>query len=455
MDPAMNDEAKALGPIREGERVLALDVLRGFAILGIFFVNMQFFGLPLMRVVADPALADGPIAERLAWAFVKVFCEYKFISLFSILFGIGLVVQMTRAEAKERKFVPVFLRRILVLGAIGFVHAFGMWYGDILLMYAIIALPLLLMRKLRPKTLLVIAVALVVASSVFALGCGALQFAFGAPPGEAAAQVEAADPDAADVAAEPTDAADAEPAEDAVPPRGWAAIEAAQGDPSQDVWLEAETAAYREGPLLDALTFRAITYGYAFLSVAFGLGWRVLAMFLLGAALMRLGFFGAEREPWQKRMVVWGLALGLPLEIAAAAIIWGFDFQLGWHSIVAQALHDWGSLGLCLAYLGGVTLLVRRGVMGPVAWLLSRVGRLALSAYLAETIVATTIMYWWGFARFATIGHLAQIGLVLVVYAAIAVACAVWLRFFTIGPFEWLWRTLTYGRIQPMLRRSG
>ncbi|MHC4991247.1 MAG: hypothetical protein ACYTGC_09725, partial [Planctomycetota bacterium] len=95
-----------LRPVGERERIYALDVLRGMAILGIFFVNMQFFAMPLMDAIAIGRPVAGPPSEEAAWAFVKIFCEYKFISMFSLLFGMGLVVQMTRAEAAGRSFVP-------------------------------------------------------------------------------------------------------------------------------------------------------------------------------------------------------------------------------------------------------------------------------------------------------------------------------------------------------------
>ena len=151
-----------LGPVREGERIVTLDVLRGFALFGIFMVNMQFFALPFSDIFAPRAFDGGPASERLAWGLVKLLFEYKFISLFSLLFGVGLVVQMTRAEARGHSFVPVFLRRLAVLALIGLVHGILLWYGDILFFYGCVGTILLLCRRLRPKTLVILSGSIVV-----------------------------------------------------------------------------------------------------------------------------------------------------------------------------------------------------------------------------------------------------------------------------------------------------
>ena len=150
-----------LGPVKERERIVALDVLRGFALLGIFMVNMQFFAMPFGELISPDFYDGASIGDVLAWGFVKAFFEYKFISLFSLLFGAGLIIQMTRAEARGRRFVPLYLRRLLVLAVIGLVHGFGLWYGDILFVYACAGLVVFLCRRWRPKTMLIIAGAIV------------------------------------------------------------------------------------------------------------------------------------------------------------------------------------------------------------------------------------------------------------------------------------------------------
>ena len=206
---------------------------------------------------------------------------------------------------------------------------------------------------------------------------------------------------------------------------------------------------------VDAFIFRAASYAFAVIAAIFGYGWRVLAMFLVGAALMKLDFFSPERRAWQRRMCAIGLGIGLPLELGVAATFMAVDFQYTWQIIVAGAVHELASFALCLGYTGAVCLLVRPGAGGLVQRLFSSAGRLALSVYLLETITTTAVMYWWGLGRFDDFTRPELLVLTVGIYTGLMVAATVWLRFFTIGPFEWLWRTLTYLRPQPVLRRSA
>lgn len=432
-------------PVAEPERILAIDVLRGFALLGIFMVNMQLFARPIGRAMQDPALAGAPAADVASWFFVRAFCEYKFISLFSLLFGIGIVVQMTRAEAKRRDFTPYFLRRTLLLGLIGLLHAILLWYGDILFIYACLSIVLFLMRRLSPRALLTVAACLVVAGVVLSTSClslSVLGMQYQAAQ-EAAAMTDA--PAADDVAAPAVETDE--------PRRGLDAIVAAQFDPTRDVWVEGERLAYREGPLSEALVYRAVTFGLALVSAVFTYGWHVLVMFLLGAALMKLDFFAPERRRWHVRFLLIGGLVGLPLECLGAAIVIMSDFDPGWMHLAVNAMHEVGSYALCLGYVGGVTLLVAGGGLTWLMRTFASLGRTALSNYILQTVIATSLMYWWGLGLFDEVTRTQMIGLVAGIYAAQLALSRAWLAVFTIGPLEWLWRSLTYLKPQPMLRR--
>jgi uncharacterized protein len=467
------DPGRPLGPVAEQERIHSLDVLRGVAILGIFCVNIQFFSLPMMDAVGHFTMESADTRERLAWSFIKVFCEFKFISMFSLLFGVGMVIQMMRAEAAGRGFAAVYLRRIGILALFGMCHAFLLWYGDILLVYAVLGTLLLAVRRLAPRTLLIAALTCVAIGSLLGGTCASMQLLFGQlqPP---AAEVAMDEPGGAteagdDATDEPGDsgqapdpatgelaADDAGAAEEPVatgPLRGFEAMNKAQFDPSREVWIDAETAAYRDGPFGDAALFRAVSYGFAAISAIFGYGWRVVGMFMLGAALMKFDFFRPHRLDWQRRLAVWGLAVGIPLELAAVALQWSAGFELGVAWLVSTLMHDVGSFAMCVGYVGAITAAVSAGAAGWLSRGFSRVGRLALSTYLLETIIATAVMYWWGLGKFGTVARPWQLGFVVVVYAGLMVFSTVWLRCFRIGPFEWLWRSLTYLRPQPLLRR--
>ncbi|MCX7854259.1 MAG: hypothetical protein N2383_15940, partial [Caldilineales bacterium] len=135
--------SSSLGPVQPAERIRILDILRGFALFGILFVNMPLFNRPFQSLFfpADPAT---PWHERAAEWLIHALGEGKFYSLFSLLFGLGLVLLMERVEGRGGRFIPLYLRRLLVLLGIGVVHAFFIWAGDILIMYALFGFVLLL-----------------------------------------------------------------------------------------------------------------------------------------------------------------------------------------------------------------------------------------------------------------------------------------------------------------------
>jgi uncharacterized protein len=460
-----------LGPIREGERLITLDVLRGVAMLGILFVNIQLFSLPFAVGFGMVGMDEAPLADELSWAFVKIFFEYKFISLFSLLFGAGMVVQMTRAEAKGRPFVGLYLRRLAVLAAFGMAHALLLWYGDILFVYALIGVFLLLVRKVPGRTMIIVAAAFVLTSAVLSFGCGSLQALMMQAQAAGQSQVEADAPAAgeADLVTD-EDEPQADETEDIVPPeeseaeavpeddrmpRSLRTMIDAQFQPMNPKWIAGELEAYKHGPFLDAIIFRAASWSFALMGAVFSYGWRVAGMFLLGAGLMKLGFFLPTRRRWHAILCVAGFAVGVPMEVAAAGIIVANEHALNFAAVFAAVIHELGSFALCLGYTGAVSLLASSRRLGGLCRPFAQVGRVALTVYLAETIAATAVMYWWGLGWFGDLSRPQLLVMVFAIYVPLLVLSVLWLRFFTIGPFEWLWRTLTYGRLQPMVRRGG
>jgi uncharacterized protein len=444
----MQPPPTALGPVSEPERIAALDVLRGVAIFGIFMVNMQFFAMPLVDLFSGGPGGDAPAPDHVSWVIVKAFFEYKFISIFSLLFGMGMVVQMRRAEAKGRPFAPVYLRRILVLMLIGLAHALLFWYGDILFLYSVVAVIVFLLRKAQPKVLLILAAAGVLAA-VGIVGCfGSLGAIFGAKarPFPTAQVQKGAEP--AETAGALADEGDDDRWE-----RVQAALKRLTDEKDFSAWREIEVIAYKEGPLSLALIVRAATFAMIMISIAFGgFFFRVIGMFLLGAALMKLDFFDPRRRRWHWWMCGAGLPLGVAGEILTVSLVSSAGERMTWPLAMADPVHQLAGFALCLGYVGLVTLLVNGGVLRPLAKMLAAVGRLALTNYLLQTFVSTALMYWWGLAWFGDVSRPHQIALVLVIYALQVLGSVLWLRLFSIGPFEWLWRSLTYARAQPFVR---
>jgi uncharacterized protein len=451
--PALPPRAR-LGPVAEPERIAALDVLRGVAIFGIFMVNMQFFAMPMTDLFTPPVGHDAATGDVVSWAIVKALFEYKFISIFSLLFGMGMVVQMKRAEAKGRPFTPVYLRRLVVLMCVGLAHGLLFWYGDILFAYSLVGLLVFVVMLFRPSPrLLLILAAVGIVLSVSFVGCfGALGAITGAQrhPGMAArAETTTVEPEA-----EP-EAETAVVVEETSDDR-WERVGAAfERIGKQDFggWREIEVIAYKEGPLPLALIVRAATFGMILIFMTLGgFMFRVIAMFLLGAALMQLDFFSRRRRRWHWWLCAVGLPVGAAGELLSVSLLATASETITWRVALADPVHQVSSLVLCLGYVGAVTLLVNGGVLKWVTGLLAAVGRMALTNYLLQTLDSTLLMYWWGFAWFADVARPQQIALVLVIYTGQILVSVLWLRIFSIGPFEWLWRSLTYLKPQPVLR---
>ncbi|MCC6425321.1 MAG: DUF418 domain-containing protein [Phycisphaerales bacterium] len=479
----------AVGPARQ--RIDAIDACRGLALLGIFMVNIAFFSGPMGEViVGEPPDAALGIGERAAWYITGIFFTGKFYPLFSMLFGAGLILQMERVEKAGGRFVPLYLRRLGFLLVVGLLHATLLWYGDILFIYGIAGLALLLMRRLGPRTMLIVAAGFFLFTMLLTAGATALsagskeadqppaaevsqesslagsEAGNGAQPGEEseskpvsapAAETEAeADPKTASES--PTGAGGNDTADDKAKRPLFRMFDVMQSGnfegPIDRAWVEAERDAYRNGGFWAAMLMRGMTWLGMLVFCLFGFGWHVPMMFLIGAALLKMGFFTAEKIHWHKRFVWLGVLVGLPIAVfsACTSTIFGSGFVREF--VAVGGMYIGGPL-LALAYIGVITLLVHRGSLRPVTGALARVGRMALTNYLMQTVAATFIFYWWGLGLFGEVSGAACVGIVVGIYLVQVAFSAVWMRFFLYGPMEWLWRSVTYLRVQPLLRGTG
>lgn len=419
---------------RSSPRIAGVDIARAVALLGILFVNMRLFlgplGAAIEPEVAIPGLAR-TAADRLAWSAVEILCTYKFISLFSLLFGFGIAVQSARAVAAGRSRWSVGLPRLAVLLAIGLAHGFLVWYGDVLAMYACLGVVVLMASRASARRVLLLAapvasIGLLLMLAGLVLRIVAESFPEPSDPAWMAAEVEAA------AAAE---------AAHATALRGWSAIEAAGFDPSDPVFVEAEIAAIREGPYADALVFRSFSYASGLAIALFSYAWHALAMMLVGVWAFASGLFEAAASARRRRLAAWAIPTGLLLGIGAVLPGW----LLGRGTIASDALHAiLLELGAFVLPVGYAAAFVEWGPRLPalLATALARTGRMSLTVYLSESLLATAIASWWGLGWFATMGDARLALLAIGLWTALVLAANGWLARFRTGPMEWLWRRL-------------
>lgn len=440
---------RAAGP--QTTRIAALDVARGFALLGIFLVNIDFFALPF-GVVGDPGrpAPDSPLEFLLFWL-VRIFCEQRFYPLFSLLFGMGVILQRSSLLARGADFAPIYLRRTCLLIGIGAVHGLFFWYGDILLTYGVLALVMLPLsalsgRQLGLATLLCFALSVVVLVPLQALQ--ALQTL------QPSVRSEASRHAIGEESGRSTDlSTDISTDLSIGPPFDQLVAGLLEGDIELlgKRWSELETRAYRDGGSLQSFGFRLVSWLLVSVSTLMGGFTTILTMFLLGATVVKLDGLG-EREAWLLRALPFLVCFGIPFSVLAALVehaappIWGMPLgQL--MTIVAGIVMALLYFGIC-QWCSHLRAPLLQAAMRPLA----AAGRMALTNYLAQTLIATFVMYHWGLGLFGQTTLSFRLSLVAVVWLFQVMASALWLRSFRFGPCEWLWRSATYLELQPMRR---
>ncbi len=427
-------EVRRLGPVAAAERITAVDVIRGFAVLGILVINIDFFALP-GAIYFNPTVAGGFTGiNLLAWQFGSIFFLQKFMAIFSMLFGAGLILLYTRAEKADRPLRGFYYRRILWLLLFGLAHGYLLWHGDILFNYAICGLLLYPLRRLSGRWLIGLGLLPLILGILIQMGSG---YYFGILQHEAKQ---------ADLAMERGESLT--PHQEMLS-QAWTEI-SAMFDVSPEE-LAAETEAYR-GSYLEALTYRApetlIMQTQALLFIMF---WRVAGLMLLGMGLMKLGVFSAARS---RRFYIvsiiigYGIGLSLCSYGTSSLIEHGFDFVYAFR--IGNHFNYIGSILVALAHVGVVMLICKAGVLTWLSRRLAAVGQMALTNYLMHTIICTTIFYGYGFGLFGQIERFGLLGFVLAVWILQLSISPIWLRRYRFGPAEWLWRSLTYWRRQPM-----
>lgn len=415
----MND----LTPTRGEERALQLDVLRGFALCGILLMNIEGFVGPLNIALTglDPALSG---ADRWMDAAIYILVQGKFFTLFSLLFGAGFALMLQRAQARGGGGGWLYLRRLLILLGIGLVHALYIWSGDILVTYALIGIVLLLFFRNTPAS------RLPKWGVFFYLVPTFLTFLFAT-----AGWMSQFDPTAAAAFQE--------------------GLDGAQADFLADV--EAQRAAYGVGGSFAAanaqrLADLAMMMGYLVL-----FGAMVLGMFLIGAGLLRSGALlePSAHLPLFRRLRSWGLLLGLPMAVLSFWMLPTVDFgRMDFIAASAQSMMGIAGMLLCLGYMASIVLALQDATWrARLAWL-APAGRMALSNYLLQSIVCVGIFYGYGLGYFEQLPRAWQPLFVFALFALQVKLSHWWLARFRFGPAEWLWRSLTYLRPQPM-RRSA
>jgi len=434
METDAESQPTSAGPIEAGKRIVSLDRLRGVAILGILVMNIYAFAMPFVAYT-NPLRLGGTEPWNLGtWIFTHLLFDQKFISIFALLFGAGLVLMTSRAEARGNKPGRIYVRRQLWLMVIGAAHGYLLWGGDILFLYALIGMLAYLFRKRQPRTLIIIACLLLPVTLLINVGN--------------TSQVEKmiAEAAAAEASLERGEELDNEQQQLL---KDWAVQRAFMMPTDED--MQADLDAYR-GTYSEVVAYRApvVAMMQVFLPIAYGI-WRVGALMLIGMAMMKLGILTAERSAgFYTRLMLTGYLLGLPLAAFSAWDLFAHEFDPLYVMRIGGITNYIGSLLVAFGHIGLVMLITKTGALQRVMERFAAVGRMALTNYLMHSVVLTPVFYGYGLGLYGSVPRAWQMVFVVGVVGFQLWFSPWWLARFRFGPVEWLWRSATYWQLQPM-----
>jgi uncharacterized protein len=394
------------------ERVQIPDILRGIALLGIILANYPVISLWVFQ--GPPVWENMPTAtiDMPLGFFHFVFIDGKFYTLFSLLFGIGFSVILLNAQKRNANGVVVFYRRLFILLLAGIFHSFFIWVGDILLLYALVGMLLPLFRNVADKKLLLIAAILILCpilvDSLRVVSNDAVHFA--APISKVQSAME---------------------------------TRINITDENFGTWL------------MDHRTYSEL---FKFNTAEFFMRWsmllnsnrpfKVLGIFILGLYVGRKGIYARleENRSLLKKIRFRGFIIGIPISIGYAfAEIMGPRLPDA-NGLLNTAAYAFSVVPLSLAYTSTICLWYLKNKDSSILRLFTAPGRMALTNYLLQSIIGISIFYGIGFGLGAKTG-LAYVMLIAIgVYSLQVIYSHLWLSYFNYGPFEWIWRMLTYGK---------
>jgi uncharacterized protein len=437
--PVSTHEGKGGGADEGTARLPSLDLVRGVAILGILVANIPTFLGLVDYFGARPT--DGSPGDDLVNALTLFFIDGKFITLFSILFGAGLAIQFDRARKAGRPFHAYYVRRMALLFTIGLAHFLLIWYGDILTSYAVVGLAALVLSRLGRRGIFVGMIVCFALAYAWLLAITACFAVFGDAPMKALMGTF-------DTPAEREEAENLERPVSLWPPDDTMTYERQLG-----LYLTPQNhnLIYRSGTLGDMVEHRGLVLIQTLAGDILVVGWYLLGCFLLGIILLRLGLFQAPHEHLVliRRMILFGFGIGVPCHLAAVVALAGSP-----NGALSWLWNGWGALAQALGYLGLLLLWSRSG---RAEWLQARfraVGRLALTNYLMQSVLCALLFYGFGLGLIGRVSRLQALGIVAAIWLLQLGLSPVWLRYFHMGPVEWLWRSLAEGRARPFRRRT-
>ncbi len=424
----------AAGPVQARDRIASVDTLRGVALLGILIMNIIGFGL-VSYAYGNP-IPDAALTGINFWTYISVnlFFEGAMRAIFAMLFGAGVILFTARGDspAAATSLADLYYRRTILLILLGLFDAFLLlWTWDILYIYGVVGLFLFPLRNARASRLLIAALVMLVLSAA----TEGLRWQDLEQMQAEAAEAQTLLDDDLELDSEQQDAIEAWREE-----LEW--IRPTQKDIEKELTLRRSGYfAVLAGQASDVIAAQSI-------SVRSHLFWDALITMVLGMALYKYRVFDASRSRrFYALMALLGFAVGLPVNAWELYRFVASDYDI-FASIIPT--YDLGRLGCAFGFVGLVMLFCKSGMMNWLRASLAAVGRMALTNYLAHSVICGVIFTGVGFGLVGELQRYQLYYVVAGIWLVQLIASPLWLHYFRFGPVEWLWRSLTYGARQPM-----
>ena len=411
-----------IAPVPNKDREVFMDVLRGFAILGILIANLTMGGLSLYNSgnTKTGVFLLPHIDHQLSFLY-SMFIDGKFYSIFSLLFGWGIALQLQRGFVNDINPLPTVKRRLLFMLLLGSIHIL-IWTGDIVLFYAMLGFVLLLFRKFSNKTLLITGAVLILLPIV--LYAAKMNWPWVNAPANVLNSIAVKlDEQLLGISNETVTSY-----------FDWA---------KQANWRDI---------FLGNISGTFYRFQYLFFISRIP---KVLGMFLIGFVIGRSNFY--KNFTQNKKIIYWviglGLLFGLPANYYLAYYMRHFEadyFTLkinGLYQTIAYAL---GVAPLALAYVGIFMLIFKTDIGNKIMSIIAPVGKMAFSNYMMHSLVCSFVFLGAGLGYGGEVGTLYLTVFALLLFTFQIVSSTIWLKYFNYGPVEWIWRSLTYGKMQPI-----
>ncbi|MCL2074144.1 MAG: DUF418 domain-containing protein [Marinilabiliaceae bacterium] len=401
-------------PIQVQERIEVLDVIRGFALFGILLVNMAWYSSPVLYYELLGKSVQTGIWDTISSSFVNFLVQGKFYLIFSFLFGMGFAIFFERAKSKTSKPILLFYRRLIILLLIGLAHLFFIWYGDILVTYAVLGFLLPLFFNRKPKTLIKWAIWLIsILIIVTTIMMGFIEL-------------------------------------------GRMFDENAVNQNLQPFFTQLENGitnsyqAYGQGTFSEIMTQRKSDALFS-LNQIFGGIFAIFPIFLIGLYAGKKGIFHniEANISFIKKTMIWSLIIGITLSVVKFYFKHMMQAEFySFNTAIHTAAGAIGDLGLCLFFITSIVILYQNKKWILKLKPLANMGRMALSNYLLQSIICTTIFYNYGFGLYGKLGYTLGFTIALAILIIQLFLSNYWFKHFRFGPVEWLWKSLTYGKLK-------